>query len=185
MRSTGGERHLPRSPVTAAAALPSAPFPVFRPNSSVPCVAGRARESLRQCLQWVTQQGPIVDAGQLAQLLKGQIEVHSIATQAGCGPSEDTPSRLVDHELVAAEGVAEDSSLQGLLSPERSTVAGGTAMEETPEAGARKRRAGDDAFLLEDERLLQALPAVWPGRKMARRSVTMSMEPKLPILHSD
>lgn len=144
-----------------------------------------ARESLRQCLQWVTQQGPIVDAGQLAQLLKGQIEVHSIATQAGCGPSEDTPSRLVDHELVAAEGVAEDSSLQGLLSPERSTVAGGTAMEETPEAGARKRRAGDDAFLLEDERLLQALPAVWPGRKMARRSVTMSMEPKLPILHSD
>ena len=146
---------------------------------------GRARESLRQCLQWVTEQGPTVDAGQLAQLLKGQIEIHSAGSMRAepcSGSCEEASGRLVESETGVPEGVGDDC-LNGLLSPEKSTVAGGTAMEDTPDAGARKRRAGEDAFMLEDERLLQALPAVWPGRKMARRS--MSIEPKLPLIHPD
>ena len=129
------------------------------------CVC-RARESLRQCLQWVSAQGSTVDAVQLVQLLKQQIEVHSVESQAS--PCEEAPS------LTRLDGLSEDS----LPSPERSTAAGGNAMEETPDAGSRKRK-GDD--LLEDERLLQALPAAWPrtGVKSARRCI-MS-EPKLGV----
>lgn len=126
-----------------------------------------------------------MDAGQLAQLLKGQIDVHSagsLRAEPCSGACEDAASRLVESETGAAEGVGDDC-LHGLLSPEKAAAAGAqcTAMEETPDAGSRKRRVGEDAFMLEDERLLQALPAVWPGRKMARRS--MSME--VPLIRPD
>lgn len=146
----------------------------------------RARESLRQCLQWVTAQGPCVDAGQLAQLLKQQIEVHSVESQraaGGAGGDEadggaggEVPSRLAPTSL--------DDNLAGASSPERSGQTGGFAMEETPDADSRKRKL-DDMLLLEDERLLQALPAVWPTRKSVRRSASMSLEPKISFVQSD
>jgi len=121
----------------------------------------RARESLRQCLQWVTEQGPYVDAGQLGQLLKQQIDVHS----AGASERGET----VINEEASGRLSSEDDSLAALLSPDRGTeraASAGNAMEETPDMGSRKRK-GDDIFL-EDERLLQALPAAWP-RKTSRR----------------
>ena len=96
----------------------------------------------------------MVDAGQLAQLLKQQIEVHSLESQQADGVAtvcEEVASRLPSSPS--------DDNLAGLLSPERSIAAGCNAMEETPDPGSRKRK-GDDLLLLEDERLLQALPAV-------------------------
>jgi len=112
-------------------------------------------------LQWVTEQGPYVDAGQLGQLLKQQIDVHS------AGASER--GEAVINEEASSRLSSEDDSLSALLSPDRGTeraASAGNAMEETPDVGSRKRK-GDDIFL-EDERLLQALPAAWP-RKTARR----------------
>ena len=103
-----------------------------------------------------------MDTGQLAQLLKQQIEVHSAkaeSSEAGSTVLEEAPARF--------ESFLPEDNWAGLLSMERSTASGGNAMEETPDAGARKRK-GDDLFLSEDERLLQALPAVWPRKTMRR-----------------
>lgn len=126
-----------------------------------------------------------MDAGQLAQLLKQQIEVHSVESQhaesvaAAC---EEAASRIAS----SCSDENTEENLTGLLSPERTTCSGGNAMDETtPEAGSRKRKNDNDLFLLEDERLLQALPAVWPGRKMARLRGVGRDEPRLSFVHSD
>ncbi len=128
-----------------------------------------------------------MDAGQLAQLLKQQIEVHTVESQhaaGGAGGDEadggaggEVPSRLPPTPSL-------DDNLAGASSPERSAQTGGFAMEETPDADSRKRKI-DDMLLLEDERLLQALPAVWPTRKSVRRSTSMSLEPKISFFQSD
>ena len=144
----------------------------------------RARESLRQCLQWVTAQGPVVDAGQLAQLLKQQIEVHSVESQRAAGSAVcDEVEGVTGVEVASRLPTSSLDEARAGASPERSAQAG-FAMEETPDADSRKRKI-DDMLLLEDERLLQALPAVWPGRKSVRRSMSMSLEPKISFLQSD
>ena len=75
-----------------------------------------------------------------------------------------------------------DEALSGPLSPVAHSA--GNAMEETtPDVGSRKRK-GDDCLILGDEQLLQALPAVWPGRKIARRRDAVTTR-DLSFLHSD
>mmetsp|Transcript_8334 Transcript_8334/g.18937 ORF Transcript_8334/g.18937 Transcript_8334/m.18937 type:complete len:187 (-) Transcript_8334:100-660(-) len=112
-----------------------------------------ARDSLRECLEWVMRQGPYIDSSQMTHLLKQQIALYS---------SKVFDAEQVNNSLLSDHGPDFDEANEG---PRETTILRRT-VDDLPSDFQRKRRMDDDLEF--DETLSQQLPQLWP-RKLARR----------------
>eukprot|EP00286_Rhodomonas_abbreviata_P026888 CAMPEP_0181296370 /NCGR_PEP_ID=MMETSP1101-20121128/4666_1 /TAXON_ID=46948 /ORGANISM="Rhodomonas abbreviata, Strain Caron Lab Isolate" /LENGTH=237 /DNA_ID=CAMNT_0023401227 /DNA_START=21 /DNA_END=734 /DNA_ORIENTATION=+ len=141
-----------------------------------------SRESLKECLEWVSRQGMYVDSNQLAQLLKQQIAMYTERighdaeawneqpeSHSGGVPYNGRPF-AEEHDSVASHVTycnrATDSQ------PSHHGFGDDNAVCTEAPPSSRKRRAEEYLFpyRMEDDEVFEQLPHIWPV-KHARRNL--------------